>query len=75
MSADNWAQCPQCLNKAEESDAPIPVVGWTFREDYDISGAESGTIHVEYRGRCYECGAHCRFQFTAPVEAGNDPTR
>lgn len=28
----------------------------TFREDYEIYGAETGEITVSYAGRCTECG-------------------
>lgn len=33
----------------------------TFREDYEIFGAEDGVITVEYSGGCRECGLHLSF--------------
>lgn len=32
-----------------------------FREDYEISGAESGTVKVTYGGQCQDCGLSLSF--------------
>jgi hypothetical protein len=34
----------------------------TFREDYEIYGAETGTVTVSYSGECTEC--HLKLSFT-----------
>ena len=39
----------------------VRVEGDTFREDYEIYGAEQGTIHVGYSGSCQTCGLHIDF--------------
>lgn len=40
----------------------LPVVNLddhrTFREDYEIYGADEGEIEVSYSGNCSECGLH-----------------
>jgi hypothetical protein len=33
----------------------------TFREDYEITGAETGTVTVSYGGSCMECGLSLSF--------------
>ena len=33
----------------------------TFREDYEIYGAEQGIVTVSYGGGCSECGLHLSF--------------
>lgn len=39
----------------------VRPVGPTFREDYEIYGADSGTVHVGYSGRCETCGLSVDF--------------
>lgn len=34
----------------------------TFREDYEIYGAEKGTVTVDYSGHCQVCGAGLDFK-------------
>lgn len=34
----------------------------TFREDYEIYGADSGLLHVSYSGHCSECGLGLDFE-------------
>lgn len=36
----------------------------TLREDYEIWGAETGTVNVSYGGHCQECGLGLDFKFT-----------
>lgn len=45
----------------------------TFREDYEIYGANTGTVKVSYSGSCEVCGANLDFQmersfWSAPEE-------
>jgi hypothetical protein len=35
----------------------------TFREDYEIYGAETGLLQVSYRGNCKRCGIVLKFEF------------
>jgi hypothetical protein len=39
----------------------------TFREDYEIDGAEDGVITVRYRGGCRECGLGLSFTDERPI--------
>lgn len=34
----------------------------TFREDYEIFGADGGEVHVTYRGRCTKCGLETKLE-------------
>lgn len=38
----------------------------TFREDYEIYGASSGTVKVSYSGHCTECGLGTDFEDARP---------
>jgi hypothetical protein len=40
----------------------------TFREDYEIYGAEEGTVTVEYSGKCTECGLSLNFTDKRAIE-------
>lgn len=48
------------------AEAPIQMES-TFREDYEIYGAEDGVVQVSYGGSCDECGAHLEFKFSQKV--------
>ena len=39
----------------------------TFREDYEITGAETGTVTIAYGGSCSVCGLNLRFQIERPI--------
>jgi hypothetical protein len=54
---------------AEIKAAPL---GRTFREDYEIYGAETGVVTVSYGGSCTVCGYGTSFedQHPIPVKAG-----
>lgn len=39
----------------------------TFREDYEICGAETGVITVSYSGHCKECGLELSFKEEHPI--------
>jgi hypothetical protein len=46
---------------------PAPMsgnIGETFREDYEIYGAEQGEITVDYHGECTRCGLSLGFGIT-----------
>lgn len=38
----------------------------TFREDYEIYGAEDGVIHISYGGHCSVCGTECNISQDHP---------
>lgn len=40
-----------------------------FREDFEIYGAESGTVKVSYMGCCTRCGLHLEFKHEHPLFA------
>lgn len=50
MSADQRSDCPACGSIR------------TFREDWDIYGADTGTVTISYRGGCAQCGVTCEFE-------------
>lgn len=39
----------------------------TFREDYEIFGAETGVVTVSYKGQCTKCGLSLKFQEDHPI--------
>lgn len=46
---------------------PKPTAGDTFREDYEIYGAEDGTVKVDYAGSCRACGLKLAFKHTHAI--------
>jgi hypothetical protein len=40
----------------------------TFREDYEIHGAEDGEVRVGYHGGCKECGLTLTFEHVHPLD-------
>lgn len=40
----------------------------TFREDYEITGAETGEVTVSYGGSCSACGLSLEFESPWPIE-------
>ena len=41
--------------------------GRTFREDWEICGAEDGEVFVSYRGACQTCGLSLKFEHVHPL--------
>jgi len=74
VSASNWTWCPGC--QAEEA-VRATAHRATFREDYQIYGAETGTVTVEYLGECHSCGLTLEFkdQRAIPVPPVSEPRR
>lgn len=50
---DEFIKSWESLKEDGDSDAERPM---TFREGYEIYGAETGTVTVDYRGECQKCG-------------------
>jgi hypothetical protein len=44
----------------------------TFREDYEIYGAEDGVVKISYSGECTECGLGLNFQRHIEIEGINE---
>lgn len=40
----------------------------TFREDYEIYGAEDGEVRVSYSGGCKNCGLGIKFEHAHPLD-------
>lgn len=51
----------------QRADAEI-VLKSTFREDYEIYGAEEGWVEVSYRGKCTACGLSLSFKDMREIE-------
>lgn len=54
-------------------EACAPITERTFREDYEIGGAEDGEVTVSYQGGCSVCKLSLSFQHDAPVLGIEDP--
>lgn len=49
-----------------EANEPIDLQ-YTFREDYEIFGAEDGVVQVRYEGECQVCHVGTKFDFSQGV--------
>ena len=45
----------------------------TFREDYEIMGAEEGVVRVSYVGSCTNCGTSLTFTDEHPIPRHEEP--
>lgn len=52
---------------ADELSANVETGTETFREDYEIYGAEEGVVLVGYSGRCTVCGLSLSFEHSHPL--------
>lgn len=55
-------------NEAQQRREALPKQESSFREDYEIYGAEEGTIQVEYRGSCKYCGLVTKFTYSQKMD-------
>lgn len=55
------AEYTELQNKLAEAAVHAERGYATFREDYEIYGAETGTVTVSYSGSCRECGLGLSF--------------
>ena len=46
----------------------LPMRIATFREDYEIYGAEDGAVEVHYSGSCKDCGLKLKFTDYRPLD-------
>lgn len=64
-----YGNVPAAEYEALRAAAQVPVDPEsfdTFREDYEIYGAEDGTITVTYSGSCNTCGLGLHFRIEKP---------
>ncbi|SKM38819.1 Uncharacterised protein [Mycobacteroides abscessus subsp. massiliense] len=73
---DAYGQVPQeeydgLRGRVESAIAEIEAapLSQTFREDYEIHGAETGVVTVSYGGSCTVCGYGTAFEEQHPIEA------
>jgi hypothetical protein len=45
---------------------------YTFREDYEVYGAEEGTVNISYSGSCTECNLHLHFKHEHEIPGIDD---
>lgn len=55
-------------NKAIDRRKALPDRVATFREDYEIYGAEDGAINISYSGSCKDCGLKLKFNDYRPMD-------
>lgn len=55
-------------NEAQNRREGLPLQKATFREDYEIYGAEDGGVEVNYRGSCNCCGLALKFTDYRPLD-------
>ena len=55
----------------ERAEAPIDLQS-TFREDYEIYGAEEGWVQISYRGCCTKCSLKLSFKDMREIEGWID---
>jgi hypothetical protein len=55
------ADYTELQNRLAEATVRAAQPGQTFREDYEIYGAETGTVTVSYGGTCSQCGLELSF--------------
>lgn len=65
-AADEYGKVPasdyaKLQDKLAEAVARAKVGSATFREDYEIYGAKTGTVTTDYHGSCTECGLTLSF--------------
>jgi alkylation response protein AidB-like acyl-CoA dehydrogenase len=61
------AEYTELQNKLAEASVHASRGHQTFREDYEIYGAETGVITVRYGGGCRECGLNIEFEDKHPI--------
>lgn len=66
------AEYTELQNKLAEAAVHAKRGHATFREDYEIYGAESGTVTVSYGGSCAECGLNLSFTESKPIPGLDD---
>lgn len=65
------AEYTELQNKLAEATVHAHRGHATFREDYWISGAETGTVTVSYGGSCTECGLSLSFDDKHEIPGAN----
>lgn len=65
---DEWQKATAAAEKISANEDNFQ----TFREDYEIYGASSGTISVSYSGHCSVCSLGLDFEHERPFYGEND---
>lgn len=73
--ADEYGKVPvaeytDLQNRLAEAVVKAKAGSHTFREDYEISGAENGEVVVSYGGGCSVCGASLSFTDRHEIPGG-----
>jgi hypothetical protein len=71
--ADEYGKIPVAAytdlqNQLAEAAVKAKAGSQTFREDYEIYGAATGTVTVSYGGHCKVCGLDLGFEDEHPIE-------
>lgn len=73
---DAYGQVPQSDYTALQIDVEAAIdaisekpLERTFREDYEIYGAETGVVTVSYSGQCTTCGYGTSFEEHRPISS------
>lgn len=61
------AEYQELQNRLVEAAVKAKNGSQTFREDYEIYGAATGTVTVSYSGHCGECGLDLSFIDNRPI--------
>src|SRR5215471_7810926 len=61
------------MTRTAANQLPDPNRFRTFREDYDITGADTGTVTVSYGGSCEVCDLELDFTDAHPIPGVTDP--
>lgn len=66
------AEYTQLQNRLAEAAVHASRGHATFREGYEIYGAETGTISVSYGGSCTECGLSVSFDYKHEIPGASE---
>lgn len=62
MSADDWRECPYCIEELKNSRNEISDDGDTVRIDYEYWFTDQKTLKMSFSGECQVCGASWSFE-------------
>jgi hypothetical protein len=62
----------ECIEAVKSIAEVNPANFGSFREDYEIYGAEQGTVTVGYSGRCDPCGLSVDFSHEHEIPGVNE---
>jgi len=65
--ANNLTAWREAHERTVEARLALHAAKSTFREDYEIYGADDGTVIVTYGGECQTCGLDLEFRHEHPL--------